>query len=444
MAKESLFTVLIKEGLNRFQIHYDWRTDQAVLYSAREWDDYIQWCEYNKSFTVFSPLTRDARFCNDLETRGLFQKYGLMDYLERVIGLMRKGRHIMLDGYYLKSKDIRFICHVHSVKCGINNRSQAVVMGGIRRHEPEEEEIDVIIDGMNLARGMSFKNVAAMVPCGGCKITVQAKPVDLSDLDEVGFLAYANDRCRNTTGPDMRYPPELADVVKKHFSLGFAGAANGPLGPSGGPTAYGTYHAMKQAAKFVFGSESLKGKTVAIQGLGAVGHVLAEYLIQEDARLIVCDSDEKTIRGLKEKYPEQSISVVDPEDIYYVDADIFSPSAIGGIITKERIPGMKFKIILGGANNQLKASSQEEEYDLARELEKAGITFQVAWWHNIGGVMSGYEEFVNQEKADIKTLYTKIEELCSKQTWSNLSMAKELGITPTEMAYKTVEDKIYK
>lgn len=149
-------------------------------------------------------------------------------------------------------------------------------------------------------------------------------------------------------------------------------------------------------------------------------------------------------QDLKERHPEISIGVVDPEEIYYVDADIFSPSAIGGIITKELIPRMKFKIILGGANNQLKASSQEEEYELARELEKAGITFQVAWWHNIGGVMSGYEEYINQEKADMKILLAKIEEICSGQTWINLNRAKELGITPTEMAYKTVEDKIYK
>ena len=56
-------------------------------------------------------------------------------------------------------------------------------MGGIRRHEPEEDEIDVFIDGMNLGRGMTFKNIAADIPMGGCKITVQMEPVDLDDLD---------------------------------------------------------------------------------------------------------------------------------------------------------------------------------------------------------------------------------------------------------------------
>ena len=108
------------------------------------------------------------------------------------------------------------------------------------------------------------------------------------------------------------------------------------------------------------------------QGLGAVGFYLAEDYLKEGAELIVCDMDEKAIKALKEAHPESSIESVDPNEIYFVDADIFSPCAIGGILTKERIKQMKFKLIMGPANNQLKASSQEEEYELARELDKAG------------------------------------------------------------------------
>lgn len=35
--KKSVFEVLRLEGLNRMEIHYNWRTDKFVLYSAREW-----------------------------------------------------------------------------------------------------------------------------------------------------------------------------------------------------------------------------------------------------------------------------------------------------------------------------------------------------------------------------------------------------------------------
>jgi len=91
----------------------------------------------------------------------------------------------------------------------------------------------------------------------------------------------------------------------------------------------------------------------------------------------------------------------------------------------------------------LRASSQEEEYELARELDKAGILFQVAWWHNVGGVMSGYEEYTKREEASIKELLSNIEKICTLGTRTNLISARTKNITPTEMAYKTVETMIY-
>ena len=441
--RESLFDVLRDENLNRIRVHYDWRTDRATVYTAREWDDAIQWRNYNRTFTTYSALTADAVYHNDRESRALFDKHGLSDYLERVIRLMRKGRHMLLEGFYWKPKDIRFINSIHSVKLGIHNRSQAVVMGGIRRHDPHEAEFDVLIDGMNLGRGMSFKNVAAHVPCGGCKITVHAPPVDLDDLDEVGFLAYANDRTRNTTGPDMNYPAELADVVREHFSYGFAGGTKGCLGPTGRPTAWGTYHAMKQAVQFLEGTDSLAGKRIAVQGLGAVGVHLAEYYLAEGAFLTVTDVDPGAVESFRGAHPDAPVEAVEPEAIYFVDADLFSPCAVGGILTPERISRMRFKAIAGPANNQLRASSQEEEYEMARLLDQAGILFVLDWWHNIGGVMTGYEEYALQEKADMEALMARIERICRDETRRLLEQAREAGVTPTEMAYRLVEQTIY-
>ena len=431
--KESLFDVLRDEGLNRIRIHYDWRKDMSVIYTAKEWDEDIKWSRYNREFNIYSALTRDAVYLNDRDSRELFKKHGLGEYLERVIDLMRKGRHMFMEGFYWKKKDIRFINSIHSVKEGIHNRSQTVVMGGIRRHDPSDSEFDVLIDGMNLARGMSFKNIAAHVPCGGCKIAVHAAPVDLEDLDEVGFLAYGNDRTRNATGPDMNYPVELADVVREHFSKGFAGGTKGFLGPTGRPTAWGTYHAMKQAVKFLEGSDSLKGKRIAVQGLGSVGANLAKYYLDEGASVVVTDVYQGTVDAFIKANPGASIEPVEPDEIYFKDADLFSPSAVGGILTKERIPKMKFKVIAGPANNQLRASSQEEEYALARALEEAGILFVLDWWQNIGGVMVGYEEYEYQEKADMGSLMDRIQEICTNETWKLLTEARKAGITPTEM-----------
>jgi leucine dehydrogenase len=241
----------------------------------------------------------------------------------------------------------------------------------------------------------------------------------------------------------MGFPPELADVVKEHFSLHFVGGPAGPLGPTGTPTAHGVYMAVKQAARFLWGSESLAGKTIAVQGLGAVGFHLAGYYLAEGARLLVCDRDPSTIERFLAAHPGAPIQVVEPDAILRIEADILSPAASGGILTEENIPSLRFKLIMGGANNVLRASSQEEEIALAKLLAERGILYQVDWWHNIAGVMSGYEEFVYQREARIDRLMEKVGKLCAESTWENLNAAYREGITPTERAYRVAEREVY-
>jgi leucine dehydrogenase len=67
----------------------------------------------------------------------------------------------------------------------------------------------------------------------------------------------------------------------------------------------------------------------------------------------------------------------------------------------------------------------------------------VEWVHNIAGVMAGYEEYVNQEKASMARLMEKVGKLCTEKTWNNLVEAKREGITPTKRAYLAVEREVY-
>lgn len=441
--RESVFEVLRAEGLNRMRIHHDWRRGTFSLYAAREWDADTDFARYNSEFTVWTLVPSDGRYLNDRETRAAFAAHGMAAHLARVEALMRKGRHILLDCYYHQRKDIRFVNHVHSDRRGVNNRRSSLVMGGIRRHEPGEAEIDVFVDGMNLGRGMSFKNVAAGIAMGGCKTTVQMPSVDLEDLNEVGFLAFATDRARNTAGPDMRFPPELADVVNEHFSLHFVGGPRGPLGPTGTPTAHGVHMAVRQAARFLWGSESLAGRTIAVQGLGAVGAPLASAYLADGASLVVCDLDAAAVERFVAAHPGAPVRVVAPDEILAVEAGVFSPAAAGGLLTAENIPSLRFTMVMGGANNVLRASSQEEEIELAKLLAARGILYQVDWWHNIAGVMSGYEEYVLQREANLDRLLEKVGRRCAESTWENLNEARREGITPTERAYRVAEREVY-
>jgi glutamate dehydrogenase/leucine dehydrogenase len=439
----SLFTPLKKEGLTTLKIQYDFRTDQARYYAAKEWAPDLDFSNYNKTFYAESLLTEDARYLNSGEVLALYKKERLDGYLAQVVDLLRQGKHFGMECYYHDKYNIRFMCNQHSRKLGLNNLYHATLAGGIRRHGFEDEELDVIIDGLNLGRAMSFKNIAAGINFGGCKTTVHMAPLDLENLDLMGFLAFAIDRCRTMTGPDMNFPTEMADVMNKHFSAQYTGGPSSPIGETGKPTAYGIYITLKEALKFLGQDGSLKGKTVALQGLGAVGWYMAGHLLDEDVKLFVTARSEDSVKKLMAAYPDKDITPVRPDEILKVDAEIFCPCAIGGIITEENIPDLKFKIIWGPANNQLRASSQEEEIRLAKLLAERGILFQAEWWHNAAGVICGAEHYLYGEAARLENVNKKSDAILPKNTRENLTQAKALGVTPTERVYSICQKLIY-
>ena len=440
---KSLFTPLHEEGLTTLRLRYNWKTDKFFLFAAKDWEDDLDFSLYNQDFYTDSLLTENAIYLNDYEVRQIFEKYNLYDYLLSVLDLIRLGRHNGIECFYNKKFNIHFMGNIHTRKLGINNRSHAISCGGIRRHGFEDEEIEVIKDGLNLSRAMTYKNIAADLAYGGCKTTVHMDEVDLNNLEMLGFLAYCLDILRCNTGPDMGFPTELADKMNELFSVQFAGGPNGPIGPTGKPTAYGVYLALKEAVKIEYGTEKLDGLSIAVQGLGSVGWPMCEYLLQEDVKLFVTDANPSLMQKLKDAYPDRAIEVVKTDEILILDADVFCPCAIGGIITEEIISSLKFKIIMGGANNQLRASSNEEEIRLSNLLMENGILYQESWWHNTGGVMGGIEEYENGSNASLDRLRSSVEKVVALKTRQNLHKAKDLGISPTDCMYRTCNKIIY-
>lgn len=439
----SLCVPMKAEGYTSLKIRYNWKKDDFKMEMMKQWEQDIDFSKYNKEFYVESILTDDVVYLNTKQVRELYKKYDLEDYLEEILDLIRQGRHFGIECYYNDKYNIRFMCHQHSRKLGLKNKLHATLAGGIRRHDVEEDEKEVIIDGLNLGRGMSFKNVAGNLAFGGCKTTVQMDELDLENLEIMGFLGFCIDNCRTMTGPDMNFPTEMADVENEHFSMQYTSGPNSPLGETGKPTAYGVYVTMKQAVKFKEGTESLAGKSISLIGLGAVGWYLGQYVLQEDVKLYIADINPATCKKFKEQYPGRDIEIVSVDDAMYLDVDIVSPCAIGGIFHDENIPQLKCSIIWGSANNQLKASSQEEEIRISKLLAERDILFQTEWWHNTAGVICGAEEYLKGADASYDELTEKIDATMPKQTWDNLNKAKALGITPCECVYMTCQDIIY-
>jgi glutamate dehydrogenase/leucine dehydrogenase len=443
MKAKGIFDFMGEKDLTSLEIFYSQRLDEFLMRGMKEWDDDLNFSAYARDFTYLDILTEYYRGIGTEQVAAGLEEMGLGGYLERIEQLMRQGRHEGIEFYFHGNRNIRAAFCKHSVTLGRNNGFHAIRAGAMRRHEPDEPELDVIMDGLNLSRAMTYKNAVAAIPFGGCKTVVQCAPVKLDDYESIGFLSYVADRTRNFPGADMGLEEAMVDVIHERFTRNFVGGTKSPLVSTGTPTAYGELCSIKEACDFLYGSTDLSGKTVAVQGLGHVGYPLAEYLVQEGARLIVCDIEKAKVEQLQQKYGIDRVKDVPPDEIYTVDANIFAPSAMGGIITEERIPGFKFKIILGSANNQLKATSKEEEIELAKKVADAGILFVADWAHNTGGVIAAALLWQLQDEATEEQLKPRIEIPCRTSFRKLLEESKQTGKTPTELVYEKVEKMVY-
>lgn len=443
MCEKSLFIPLKEEGLTSMRIRYNYKTGDVRFWAAKEWEPDFDFSVYNREWWIDGIFTDSAVFLNTKEVLALYEKYGLSDYLEDVIDLLRAGKHFGIDIYYYEKYDIRFMMNEHSRKLGLNNKSHSIMAGGIRRHTYDEEEFDVIIDGLNLGRGMSFKNIAGKLPFGGCKATVTMDELDLENMEIMGFLGFALGSCRDMTGPDMNFPVEMSDVmIEQGYSVEYTGGTKAKTGPTGTPTAYGVYLALLEAINFNEGVRSVEGKTAVLTGLGAVGWFMGEYLLEGGLKkLTVADISEARVQEFIDKHPGYDIDSCPVSEALFKEVDILSPCAIGGIFDDESIPKLNCKYIFGSSNNGLKASSQEEEIRLAKLIADRGITYQVEWWHNTAGVICGAEEYLYDGDAD--SLRAKVEDIMPKNTRMSLEGAKAEGITPTEWVYRYCEGLLY-
>jgi len=439
----SLFEVLKKEGLTTLKLRYNFRNDQFAFLAAKVWEIDTDFSAYNKAFTTSSIQTDHIMYLNTPQVEAMFEKHGATLHFKKVQDLIQQGKHFGIDFLYHDKLNIRFVCGLHSNVRGLNNKSHATYAGATRRHGLEKAEIDVIIDALNLSRAMTFKNIAVDIPFGGCKTTIQMGELDITNMEMMGFLAFACDSTRCLTGPDMNFPKTMVKVMNERFTMQYCGGPGSALGDTAIPTAYGTYLALKQAVKFSTGSDCLDGMSVAIQGLGSVGYNMASYLANEKTTLYITDLSADSVAQFIKEHPEREVIAVSSDEILNVEADIFAPCAMGGLLGDEEIAKIKFKYIFGAANNQLRATNQAEEIRLAKLLDERGILFQTEWWHNAAGVLAAAEEYTHGFNQTAPDLMKKVEAILPVQTWKNLTKAKELGITPTECAYQSSQDLIY-
>jgi leucine dehydrogenase len=269
----------------------------------------------------------------------------------------------------------RGIIAVHSTRLG-------PALGGTRFWTYDSDE-EAIVDALRLSRGMTYKNAVAGLSLGGGKSIIigDNKTKDREGLFRAHGRFVESLGGRYITAEDVGTSTKDMDYV--HMETGHVAGLAGKSGDPSPVTAHGVFRAVQASANKRWGSDSLDGKTVSIQGCGNVGRYLAQELHEAGARLIVSDIDAaKTARVAQ----ATGAKVVGEDAIYSVAADIFSPCALGGIINDETIPLLKVEVVAGGANNQL----LEERHGDA--LEARGILYAPDYVANAGGVINVYGE----------------------------------------------------
>ncbi|MEO1656042.1 MAG: Glu/Leu/Phe/Val dehydrogenase dimerization domain-containing protein, partial [Bacteroidota bacterium] len=246
----------------------------------------------------------------------------------------------------------------------IHNTTLGPAAGGTRMWAyPSESE--ALHDVLRLSRGMTYKNAIAGINLGGGKAVIIGDA--RKDKSEHLFRSFGKFveglNGKYITAEDVGISTDDMEYVAMHTD--YVSGKPEYMGGGGDPspvTARGVYYGMKAAAKKAYGSDSLKGKKISIQGVGHVGQNLVELLKQENTHIIISDFYEDRARDIAQKY---QVEVVNKDLIYDQEVDIYAPCALGATINDDTLARLSCDIIAGAANNQL--LDEQKHADLCKE-----------------------------------------------------------------------------
>ena len=308
---------------------------------------------------------------------------------------LKANRHEQIVFFREQISHLRAIVAIHDTTLG-------PAIGGVRIW-PYKTENAAIQDALKLSRAMTYKAAGAGLNFGGGQTVIIGDPkTDKSEslfralgrfIDSLGGRLIAAEGV-GTSFHDMDYIR-----METRYVMGIPSSRGG----SGDPSPFcaeGIMRGLEACRVFLTGSESLEGLSVAVQGVGGVGSCLVERLVAEGISVTVADIDSAAVDRLTSEY---DVNVVDPDDIYGVKCDVFSPCALGGVLNSRTIPRLRCKIVAGAANNQL-----EHETD-GDSLHGRGILYAPDYIINAGGLINVAEEIYgyDEERAKRKTAAIK-------------------------------------
>ncbi len=284
------------------------------------------------------------------------------------------GEHEEVAGIWRRGSGLRAIVAIHSTALG-------PALGGTR-FRPYPTVADGLADVLRLSRAMSYKAAMAGLELGGGKAVILGDPSVLRSpglwRDYGAFLNGLGGRYY--TAEDVG--TSIADMDELGRHTRFVTGRSVEAGGSGDPspvTAFGVFRAMQAAAKSLWGSDSLAGRRIAVNGVGKVGGALAGLAAGDGAKLVVADVDQSAVRRVVDA---TGATASDPGEIHATACDIYAPCALGGALDDETVPALACEAVVGAANNQLARP------ELAAVLRERGIAYVPDYVVNAGGVIN--------------------------------------------------------
>lgn len=284
--------------------------------------------------------------------------------------------------------------------------------GGVRFH-PDVNLNEV----MALAGWMTIKCAALNLPFGGAKGGVRVDPTTLSKNElerltrryttEINLIIGPQ---KDIPAPDVGTTPQVMAWMMDTYSMNAGSTVTGVV--TGKPVHLGGSLGRSKATGrgvFVTGLEAaqkielnVSNATVCVQGFGNVGSEAALLFHESGAKVIAVQDHTATlyhpegihIPDLLEYQKQQGsikgfskVNEIDKNHLWNIEADIFIPAALEGVITEEIAQQLKTKLILEGANGPTTPAADDI-------LNERGITIVPDVICNAGGVTVSYFEWV--------------------------------------------------
>ena len=313
----------------------------------------------------------------------------------------------------------------------IHNSVLGPALGGLRMWNYATEQ-DALNDVLRLSRGMTYKAAVSGLNLGGGKAVIIGDPaVDKSEALFRAFGRFVNSlNGRYITAEDVGIDVNDMEYVFKETP--FVTGVHQVHGGSGDPspfTAYGTLQGLMAALQAKFGNEEVGDYAYAVQGVGHVGMEFVKLLRERGAKVFVTDINKELVQRAVDDHGAEAVA---PDQIYDVDAQVYSPCALGGTVNENTLPRLKCQVICGAANNQLAND------EIGDEVTRRGILYAPDYAVNAGGLMNVSLEIdgYNRERAMrmLRTIYFNLGRI--------FEIAQRDGIPTYKAADRMAEERI--